>query len=73
MNVNDHRIKRENSIEDQYSKEADNFEGSEVIEELIEIEESGEEMSAENRSVTVNTNLAGGRGSIGSVVDENGS
>lgn len=50
-------------------KDAESMEGSEVIEELIEIEESGESHSVENHSGTVRTNLAGGRGSICSVME----
>ena len=55
-----------------YSKKDESFEGSEVIEELIEIEESGDEQSnGGNSNVAVRTNLAGGRGSMGSVIDDN--
>ena len=58
----------------QFSKKDESFEGSEVIEELIEIEESGDEYEqSQNGSVTVRTNLAGGRGSIGSNIDDNAS
>mmetsp|Transcript_2216 Transcript_2216/g.2916 ORF Transcript_2216/g.2916 Transcript_2216/m.2916 type:complete len:126 (+) Transcript_2216:1245-1622(+) len=51
------------------SKTNESIEGSEVIEELIEIEESGESHSVENQSCTVRTNCAGGRGSICSVIE----
>ena len=45
----------------------DSIEESEVIEEIIEIEESDDECSNEaNNSGTFRTNLAGGRGSMGS-------
>ena len=54
----------------QYPKKDESFEGSEVIEELIEVEESGDEQSGEN-SITVRSNLARGRGSMGSVCDDN--
>ena len=46
------------------SKKDESIDESEVIEELIEIEDSGDEQSDNNNSVTVRTNCAGGRGSI---------
>lgn len=52
-----------------HSKTNESLEGSEVIEELIEVEESGESQSVENHSGTVRTNFAGGRGSICSVIE----
>lgn len=43
-----------------------------MIEELIEVEESGDEQSGENNSITVRSNLARGRGSMGSYcIDDN--
>lgn len=78
MGVSDYRP-QENQIinrhlgSSNYSKKDESFEGSEVIEELIEIEESGDEYSnGDNHSVTaVRTNMPAGRGSIGSVLDDN--
>lgn len=50
-------------------KDPESIDGSEIIEELIEIEESGESYSVENHSGTVRTNIAGGQGSICSVIE----
>lgn len=79
--MNDYRpqenqiINRHIGVSPTYSKKDESFEGSEVIEELIEIEESGDEQSnGDNHSVmAVRTNFAGGRGSMGSVIDDNNS